>query len=472
MKMKKFMSIALTLALALSAVGCGSKAPEQPKDETQTNGDVATGEVSKLTYLAWDVGTEEDPTLERAMIEIYDEEHPEVEIEILAVPEGTDYNSYIATLASSGQMPDVFMWGSVTDSILNGWAADVSEYALNDEAYKLVNTQTTEGGQVNGKVFGIPKSMHYMGMYINKNIFEANNVAPLEFGYTMDELMNAIEKNTTATTKGVDNFAVEAWYPMTVNPAYGIYTYDGEKANLDSEEFAAGIEFAQKATQNNWNMANTSPLEFFGAEGWAWGGIGGIAIQYDGTWNLTSLADQADFKYDFIGLPGGHTVLVNDYLFVSDASSNKEEAYELAKWLGFSTEGILERFAIVEESGAYTYNSIPLVTTNDEINEKFLATVVDYPEFSKAYEAFATSPELLHVEGYKEIAGFPTAIFTADTGVQGTNADGTAYSMNQEQLRNAVIKGQYKLSDYATKMNDIANHELEAIRTQLEEATK
>ena len=359
-----------------------------------------------------------------------------------------------------------------SDLILNGWAADVSSHALNDSAYNAVNVQTREGGQVSDKVYGIPKSMHYMGMYINQNIFDANNMDPLTYGYSMDALMNAIEKNTTARTKGVDNFAVEAWYPMTVDATYGIYTYDGEKVNLDSEAFAQAIELAQKVSQNNWSMANTSTAEFFGMDGWAWGGIGGIAIQYDGTWNLTTLEDQADFRYDFIGLPGGHTILVNDYLFVAESAKDKAAAYELAKWLGFSTEGILERFSIVEESGGYTYNSIPLVTTNEEINKKFLATVTDYPEFTKAYHAFAETPTLLHVEGYKEIPGFPTALFTTDTGVQGTNADGTVYSMNHEQLRNAIIKGEYKLADYATKLNDIANHELETVKTQIEELIK
>lgn len=468
--MKKFMSLGLTLALAIAVTGCGNKVPEQVGE---ANGNqVESGDVTKLTYLAWDVGTEESPTLERAMVEIYDEEHPEVEVEILSIPEGTDYNSYIATLASSGQMPDVFMWGSVTDTILNGWSADLSEYALNDEDYQMVNPQTREGGQVNGKVYAVPKSMHYMGMYINKSIFETNNVEPLQYGYTMDEMMNAIEKNTTSTTKGVDNFAVEAWYPMTVNPEYGIYTYDGEKANLNSEEFAQAIAYAQQVTQNNWNLTNTTPLEFFGSEGWAWGEIGGISLQYDGTWNLTSLADQANFEYDFIGLPGGHTVLVNDYIFVSEASKDKAASYDLAKWMGYSVEGILTRFDMVEASDAYTYNSIPLITTNDEINAKFLTTVEAYPEFKKAYEMLSEKPELLHAEGYKEIPGFPTAIFTADTGVQGKNADGSVYSMNQEQLRSAIIKGEYKLSDYASKINDIANYELASTKEKVEEAAK
>ncbi|MGL5676579.1 MAG: ABC transporter substrate-binding protein [Cellulosilyticaceae bacterium] len=473
--MKKFMYFALSCALAVSATGCGNKAPETTTGEVgkneQKQEETKNGEVTKLRYLAWDAGTPEDPTLERIMAEIYDETHPEVEIEVITLPEGTNYDNYIATLASSGQMADVFMWASVSEAILNGWAADVSEYALADDEYSLINPATREGGQVNGKVYGIPKGMNYMGLFMNEDLFAQNNVTPLEFGYTVDEMLTAIEKNTTSKSKGVDNFNVEAWYPFTQNPSYGFQSYDGETVHFDSEEYAKGIELAQRVTQNNWDMKNTTPVDFFGTEGWAWGEIGGIALQLEGTWNLTGLKNVADFKYDYVGLPGGHAILINDYIFVSDVSKNKEAAYDFSKWMSYSLEGITERFDIADESD-YTYNAIPLITTNEEINARYFKTIEEFPGFIEAYNKISENPELLHVEGFKEVSGFRSAIFAADTGVQGKNADGTTYSMTIEQLRTAIIKGEYKLSDYTSKMNDIANLELKTAREQVEAATK
>lgn len=470
------MYFALSCALAVSATGCGNKAPETTTGEAgkadQKKEETNNGEVTKLSYLAWDTGTVEDPSIERVMVEIYDEAHPEVEIEVMSLPEGTGYDEYVATLAASAQMPDVFAWASVAGTIINGWAADVSEYALADEEYGMVNEGTREGGQVNGKVYGIPKAMHYQGIMMNKDIFQQNNVDFLEYGYTIDDLMTAIEKNTTSRTKGVDFLRIESWYPFTQNPEYGFASYDGEKVNLTSPEYAKGIELAQKITQNNWDMKNTSPAEFFGTEGWAWGEIGGIALQLEGTWNLTGLKNTAGFEYDYIGLPGGHTILINDYIFVSESSKDKAAAYDFAKWMAYSLDGTNERFDIAEKSDVYTYNSVPLITTNDELNKRYFKIVADFPGFIKAYNQLAENPELLHVEGYKEIPGFEAAIYKADTGVQGKNAEGATYSMNIEQLRDAIIKGEYKLSDYASKMNDIANLEFKTAKEQVDTATK
>lgn len=487
--MKRFLSVVLAFILMFSLAGCGSSNKVNSKDadkgqsenkntqkteandekKTEVNKDTKSEEPITLTYLAWDVGAEDADNAERVMLKIFDEEHPNINTQVLTVPEGDNYDSYISTLAASNQMPDVFMWGSVPDSILRDWAGDVSEYASKDEDYNKVNATASKGGQVKEKVFGIPKAMHLLGMFINKDIYKANNIKPLEYGYTMDQLLEAIEKNTTTKTKGVDNFVAEMWYPMTQNKDFGFATYDGEKMNFDSLEYAAGIEICQKVTANNWDMKNTTPLDFFGSEGWAWGEIGGIANQYDGTWSFGSLKANQPFEADFVGLPGGRAVLVNDFIFVSKSTKNKEQAYELAKWMGFSQKGILTR---LEFADSYAFAGVPLVTNNEEIDEKFLASFEEYPEFIKAYHAFAKNPELLAVEGYKEVPGFAKALYEADTGVQGKDKNGEALSYTMQQLSEQIIKGAQKLSDNATKMTEIANGELAAAREAVEAKVK
>ncbi len=457
--MKKFLSVALVGTVALTLASCGSETDTNETTENTTTDTTEEGDVTTLTYLAWDTGLEGDDNSERAMIAMYEEANPNVDIEVLTIPEGGDYNSYIATLASSNQMPDVFMWGSVPDAVTRGWAGDMSEYANADEDYAAVLEASAEGGRVNEGVYGLPKALFYSGMWINTDIYAQNNVEPLQFGYTVDELMASIEANTTETTKGVENFDISYWYPMTQNSDYKFATFDGESYHFDSQEFADGVALQQEVTSNGWDLRNTTAVDFFGQEGSPWWDYSGIANQKEGTWYFDKqFSDEPVHGADYVGYPGGYSVAINDYIFVSDSTEHPQEAYEFAKWMSFGQEGILARMDLAE-TGAYGFKGIPLVAGNEEINTRFETEMADFPEFIKAYEAYQENPDLLVNEGFKEVPGFGMSVYEADTGVQGTDAEGNPVSLTMGALTNEIIAGNEKLADHAAKMTEIANNE-------------
>lgn len=473
--MKKYLSVLLASTVALGAVSCGSsETPSNDAASGDNTSQVATGdeattndEVITLTYLDWGVGPEGDDNVQRAMVASYEETHPNVNIEILAVPEGDNFNNYISTLAASNQMPDVFTWANVSDTIIRDWAYDATDLVQNDSDYASTQDSIRLGGQFEGRTFGLPTAMNYMGMYINKTLFDKNNVPYLEFGYSMDDLLTAIEKNSTSTSKGVDNFAVHQWYPLTQNPDYGFATCDGIATHFDSPEFAEGVAISQEVTSNNWDMKNTTALEFFGEDGWAWGDIAGIASQYDGSWIIKDLTKNGKFEFDYVGLPGGYTVVANDYLFIGASTKNPEAAYDFAKYMSFGEEGIDTRLTLASLNDKYVLAYVP-PTTNPELTEKILPLYDNLPGFKKAYETYLTQPELLVVEGYKEVPGFAKAIYDADTGVQGKDAEGNAISYTQAQLVDQIVKGNEKLADHARRLTDIANAELANARTETE----
>lgn len=467
--MKKYLSILLASSVALGAVSCGDD--DTTTTDTTSGGDTAqtttTDEEITLTYLDWGVGAEGEENVQRAMVESYEEAHPNVKVEILTVPEGDNFNNYIATLAASNQMPDVFTWANVGDTIIRDWAYDATDLVKDDTEYANTQDAIRLGGQIEGKTYGLPFSMSYMGMFINKTLFDQNNVPYLEFGYTMDELLSAIEKNSTATSKGVDNFAVHQWYPLTQNSDYGFATCDGEATHFDSPEYAEGVAIAQNVTSNNWDMKNTTPLEFFGEDGWAWGGMGTIATQYDGSWVIKDLVSQGTFELDYIGLPGGYTVVANDYLFLGASTQHPEAAYDFAKWMSFGLDGVNTRFTLAELNPKYALSFIP-ASTDKSITDRIAPLYNSVPQFKKAYETYLEQPELLVVEGYKEIPGFGKAIYDADTGVQGKDNDGNVVSYTQSQLVDQILKGNEKLADHASRMTEIANTELANARADVE----
>jgi len=212
------------------------------------------------------------------MLQAFDDANPNISIEIVTIPknaDGTDgnYSDYLNTLASQQNLPDVYQWTSVPDLVAKDWAYDASAYAFDDEDYNNVVESMREGGTLNGKVYGIPQAMYLMGMAINYDIFDELNVEPLEYSYTLDDLANAIAAVSTDKYRGSDWLEIERWGALTQSDTIGFGTFDGEKYNFSSPEFAKSIEIvknivAKKQTGNGGYITESWLPE---GVGWAWG---------------------------------------------------------------------------------------------------------------------------------------------------------------------------------------------------------
>ena len=55
---------------------------------------------------------------------------------------------------------------------------------------------------------------------------------------------------------------------------------------------------------------------------------GGIGVKWDGTWTTANLSEKAGFELDFIGIPGGRTVITNDLLGLSKSTKHAKEAFD------------------------------------------------------------------------------------------------------------------------------------------------
>ncbi len=482
--MKKILStlMAILLVAALVFSGCSKsddpKSDTDQKDTTEDNTDDSpdvtepAGEPEKgvfdepvtLSYLAWNLGTAEEDNLERKMLAKFKEVYPNATINIVEVPlneDGTagNYGDYLNTLASQKALPDVYMWTSVPDTASAGWAADVSAYALEDTDYRNVVAAVRDGGLINEKVYGIPFAMHLFGIMQNYNIYDELNVDPLPYSYTLEELLGKIAATTSDKYRGIDNFAIEDWGALVNSDTIGFGTFDGEKYNFSSEEFAKAIDTYKEVVEKGYtgNGSFTGPWLPEGA-GWAWG-EGYVANQYEASWAIAGFQNgERPFKSDLIPLPNEKVVLVPDFIFVAANTANAEAAYELAKWMSFGVDGMKARMAIKDEFGIVGYSGLPLNAGYDaEIDEYFLKDYADFPMFLQVYASLKEKPENVYVEGFKVVPGYTKSRFDADTGVVGT-VNGEEKSMTMSELMIAIIKGDKQLSDYAAEMDKVANN--------------
>ncbi|GGC77735.1 ABC transporter substrate-binding protein [Thalassobacillus devorans] len=457
--MKKWFTLVSLFAIFALLVACSDDSQSEGKESEDGGSD--SGEEVTLTIASWSFGSEGEANLDRMMLEAFMEEHPNIKVEIddsISDP----WNESLASAASGGEMPDVYAIPHIPTGVANDWMLDVTEYVEADEDYSNLPQTVQEANEYSGTVYGIPSAQHILGYYVNKDLFNEANLDVPYLGMNIDEFTSAV-RDITNVNQGVIGLneanAIPEWYPAAASEDMGWYTFN-DGFHLDSNEFISGIEVASNINTNGYAFATLSEDEQASFDGedvnevWMNSGIG---IRWDGSWAIGVYEQNADFDWDFIGIPGDRTVITHDYYGISSATEHPEEAYELAKWMGFGKEGDMKRMEIAEQEEEVSLNGVPMLN-DEEVLDVYFETV-DVPGLEKAYENIESAV----VEPFKTTPGYGQARWEAPTGVSvGDEGNATIGA-----LIDASTRGDINIENYAGQINDLANQkyqeELEAI---------
>ena len=419
------------------------KTDDKPVDKTE--------EVT-ISYANWTVGTEEEENLERLMLAAFQEEYPHIKVKIDEAVNTSDWNGTLSAAASAGKMPDVFMISELPLALSNDWLLDLNELTAADEDFANIPEIVRQSATFNDKVVAIPYAQHFLGYFVNKDLFNAANLDYPEMGTSIEEFTTAVKDltNVNGGVVGLNHpFSIPDWYPAAANEDLGWFTYqDGEYA-LDSKEFINGVNFANEIATNGYaydTLTDDQKANFNGEnaeEVWMAGGIG---IKWDGTWTTASLVEKAGFEFDFIGIPGGRTVITNDLLGLSKSTKHAEEAYLFAKWMSFGKEGFMKRMAIADAEGK-TVNTLPINSDQEILDEYF--SQLDVPGIQKAYEFL----DQAILEPVKTVPGFVQSRWEAPTGIK----VGDVENANIALMIDSFVLGNLKVEDYADQLNRLAN---------------
>lgn len=445
----------LTVAgLVLGACGNGSGNGNGTSDNGSTdNGDSDSGETVTLTYANWNLGTEGDANIERLMIEAFNESQDRIEVLIDENVTTDDWNGSLATAASAGNLPDVFMLNNIPTSYTNEWLYDLSEIAQADEEFQMIPEASSNAASVGDQVVSIPFATHLFGYYVNYDILNDLNLSIPQYGFTVDELLDLVRSSTNIDQEivGIENAAqIVDWYPGAVNPESGWFTFNEAEGtfSLDSDEMAQGVNIARDLASNDYayvNLPEEVKEQLSGDDSGLAFRNGQITFSYNGTWMNSAMLTEVDFEWNFLGLPEGRNAIVNDFLGVSQSTEYPEEAYEFAKFMSFGTEGFSERIRLTEEND-FAFNTLP-ITTAPEVLDEYWA-LVDIPGLQEAYENLDNAM----VEPFKHVPGFAQARFEAPTGISIGDED----NANVGHLINESIAGNVNYQDYASQLQDLA----------------
>lgn len=459
---KRSVVIALILALVVALVSaCSSgkdnnaNTPESSATAPSSSGantqDSGSGEQVVITYVNWNLGTEAENNIERQMIKAFEESHPNIKIQL---DENFDYSKYMDSLsaaAAAGKLPDVMMLPNIPFGLSNEWLRDITEFTSADPEWGNIPKILEQATHYGNGIYAIPAGMFFMGYFINQDLFEQANLPELNFAPTWDEFVNAV-KTLNNPGEGIIGLSEEVqipeWYPASVKPEYGWFTWDGQQYHLNDPVFIEGVNKARELFQGKYTYDSLSEeqkaqynAKWFG-EVW---NQGKIAIRWDGTWATRDFS-KLNFKSKFIGVPGGRFTLVGDFMGISKSSKHPKEAYEFAKFMTFGKDGILKRIEL-NKDGSYT--SLPLTTDQTVLDQYFASGA--YPGLE---EAFANINNAI-VEGVKIVPGYTRSRWEAPTGVK----IGDKENANLADLIFNSMRGNIRIEDYADQINRLANEE-------------
>ncbi|WP_130859884.1 ABC transporter substrate-binding protein [Gracilibacillus phocaeensis] len=459
--MKKLVSVLLFGLLIMILIACSND--EEASDAGEGEDSSENGDQVVLKMASWSFGTEGDQNINRLMLEAFMEEHPNIKVEI-DESFGDPWQESLAAAASANAMPDVFSITNIPTGIANDWMMDVKPYLEEDEEFETLPDSVIETITMNDQIYAIPASQHLLGYYVNKELFENANLNVPELGMDLDSFNEAV-RNVTNVNQGViglnETFSIIDWYPAAANEDLGWYTYNEDGFHLDSNEFIAGLDFAQSLNSNGYvyqSLTDDQKTNFNGEDANEVWFNQGIGIRWDGTWAISGLTENADFDWDFIGIPGERDLLTHDYYGMSSSTEHPEEAYLLAKWMGFGKDGYLKRLEIAEEVDGVTIDRLPL-TTDQEVLDSFFDGL-DVPGLEQAFENIDDAV----VEPFKTTPGYGQARWEASTGVEiGDEANASIGTL----IDNAVT-GEINYENYAQQVNELANEKYQEALEALE----
>ena len=442
--MKKKLSLLIAAALASLTVMTGLSACAESYD---------------LVYATWNLGTESANNIERQMIAAFEEKYA-VKIRIEENVSLSAYDDSIRALAVRDSLPDVFMMSNINFGLSERYASDISDLVAADTSgdWNNIPAPIEEAVHFKSGIYAVPFAMHMMGYFVNVDLLEDNNLDSfLDGEITWDSFYNVVRTMASLKSEGYIGLSHEStifeWYPSSVNENYGWYTWDGEEYHLDSEEFIRGIELTQDLRTNKYTYDSLTEEDragaFDGIDGYTmlWN-QGRLAIRWGYSYEVPDMMQNANFDIQFVGVPGGRTPIVGDYLAISTTCQNRDLAYQFAKWMSFDPAGIRERIARDKD----VTNTLPLTTDQTLIDEYFNK----FDAVDGLKEAYDTLENGI-IECVKVVPGYTRSRWTALTGLT-LNVDGEQVNnSNVGQLIDWCWTGKLTYRDYSDDVDALAD---------------
>ena len=395
--------LAGVLAAAAVLSGCGghgnngsTTSADSAAAESTTEGNAkASGEKVTISLLSWNT----DEILGE-FIAGFEQENPNIKIDLQYVPPVQQYVDKFSVLAASGQMTDMFYIAAENkqEVISKGVAEDISDM----EIFSRIDPATSATYGKDGKIYGYSPDAWIGGIFYNKDLFEQAGIE--KEPETWQDFVDCAAKLKAI---GVEPYLDDA--DNVHNLAQDLY-----QCSVISQEPDADVQINEgKAT---FQEKYTEPLKLWYNDMIASGlysqmalGLnsdqvidmfanGEVAMMHGGPWNIAMIEQKnPELNYDIFGLSdnSGNRVLpgaVNVGLSVSTTSEHKDACRAFIEYMA-RDENIVKwqkvtNNAIIVEGIDYTMGTVFEKFKGDAVSGSFYLPQIVWNNSSGIYKEF------------------------------------------------------------------------------------
>ena len=395
--------LAGVLAAAAVLSGCGGQgnngsttSADSAAAESTTEGNAkASGEKVTISLLSWNT----DEILGE-FIAGFEQENPNIKIDLQYVPPVQQYVDKFSVLAASGQMTDMFYIAAENkqEVISKGVAEDISDM----EIFSRIDPATSATYGKDGKIYGYSPDAWIGGIFYNKDLFEQAGIE--KEPETWQDFVDCAAKLKAI---GVEPYLDDA--DNVHNLAQDLY-----QCSVISQEPDADVQINEgKAT---FQEKYTEPLKLWYNDMIASGlysqmalGLnsdqvidmfanGEVAMMHGGPWNIAMIEQKnPELNYDIFGLSdnSGNRVLpgaVNVGLSVSTTSEHKDACRAFIEYMA-RDENIVKwqnvtNNAINVEGIDYTMGTVFEKFKEDAVSGSFYLPQIVWNNSSGIYKEF------------------------------------------------------------------------------------
>ncbi|SEA36678.1 raffinose/stachyose/melibiose transport system substrate-binding protein [Thalassobacillus cyri] len=364
MKKKKLYGVASALlASSIALAGCSFGAGSDSGSD-EGSGDQVTVDIFQFKV--------EFKDQFEALTKKYEEENPNVNINVKTVGGGNDYGSSLKTSFSSGEEPDIFNIGGPSDvETYEKYLADMSD----TEAAKAALEGTLTSVNKNDETLGLPFNQEGYGILYNKKIFEEAGINPDDIK-THEDLVKATEKLDSKK----EDLGIQAPFALPAKETWVIgnhlantfladeFNHDVMEAyQADTVEFAMGDQMKRFLDlQNEYSVQPTLSLDYSQQVEELFS-LGEVAMIQQGNWVYNTILqmdeEMAKNNVGLLPIPvegyeGSIPVGVPMYWAVNKQSEDEvvKESKEFLDWMYTSEEGkkfVTEEFKFIPAYEGY-----------------------------------------------------------------------------------------------------------------------
>jgi len=371
------------LASANSYLSCPSS--------TNTTASAPESGTVTLTVSGWSSSPAEDALVQQNLHN-FEASHPNIKINWSPIP--GDYPTKMRANVASGTVPDVFYLqpGMSSEYIGAGKLLNLSPYMARDgvKASDYYSALTNPFTCTSGKVFGLPKDWNSLGVFYNKQMFQAAGLSAPTASWTWDDLKADAQKLTKnpGAPNSVYGIVLSAdasrWGAFLLANGGSVLDKNGTKATFNDQTGVSALDFYSSFLKNKTGALPTTVGAPWNGDAF---GKQRAAMVIEGGWLIPYMTTTyPNVQYGIVPLPMSPSGKRADLTFTNawaaySGTKHPDAAWELVKYMTGSTVQSSQLNAGFALPTLQSLSSASYFTSHPDVKVLFDAASYSYADY-------------------------------------------------------------------------------------------